>query len=53
MKTQGPVRRGKLRKHPQGYALNVFLGDDTLLATVYGGSPAETGQTGVQDGKER
>jgi hypothetical protein len=35
-------RRGKLRTHQQGYKLDVFRGDETLIATVYGGSPDET-----------
>lgn len=38
---QDRIRKGKTRKHPQGYSLNVFRGDETLLSTVYGASVAE------------
>lgn len=40
--TQSRVRRGKLRKHEEGYLIHIFRSDDTLLATVYGGDPTET-----------
>lgn len=39
---QSRVRRGKCRKHPQGYSIDIFRGDESLLATVYGGSVEET-----------
>lgn len=35
------IRRGKLRTCLEGYSINVFLGDETKLCTVYGGSPSE------------
>lgn len=35
------VRTGKSRSHKEGVSINIFRGDETLLATVYGGDETE------------
>lgn len=41
------LRRGKPRKHPEGWALNIFEGDETPWATVYGATPEEAEKRAV------